>query len=139
MAKGFAHSRKAFLGALFMGALGLQACSKDKDTGPAANQGPDVEKFPIAATQFKNCHFKDTSPTYTLNGVIPPNPIECDEGVAKKVELLTTNPLPNGLRFSMDQLSLTGTAGEKIASAPYQFYIENEAGYVILNLNLTVK
>lgn len=142
MAKGFAlpplqsfRISSLFLAGLFV----LIACSKNSPTASLPAPVPEVETFPIQNTQLKNCHFKDRSPVYSYNTPIAPNPIQCDEGVAKKVELLSTSPLPNGIQFSMNDLSLVGTANEKIASAPYEFYIENEAGYQILKVQLTVR
>jgi hypothetical protein len=123
----------------FMGLASLvSACSKSPDQAPNV-AAPVVESFPAQNAKFKNCHFKVAFPVYSLNSAIAPNPIQCDEGVAKTVQLLGANVLPAGVTFSTASLSLVGTPTEKTAIAPYNFYLENEAGYVILQLNLTVK
>lgn len=122
-----------------MAALVLSSCSK-KDSSPALSSGPPiVETFPVSAGEFKNCRFKDQSPTYTFGSTIAPNPIVCDEGVATTVQLLTPSPLPNGLQFKMSELGLAGIANEKVSRAPYQFYIENSSGYQILKIQITVQ
>ena len=131
MAKGFAL--------LILTSLALAACSQKNPDGPVSNLGPTVESFPIENTQFKNCHFHDQTPSYSVNTAITPNYISCDEGVAKSVQLLSATALPAGLSFDMGTLSLVGTATEKITNAAFDFYIENEAGYLILHLVLTVK
>ena len=138
MAKGFAAIKlnSVFLIAFLL--ISATGCAKATSQDPTYLT-PDPETYPIENAQFKNCHFKDPKPVYTLNSKINPNPILCDEGVATKVEMLSINTLPTGLQFSMDSLSLIGTATQKVAPTTYQFYIENEAGYLILNLNLTVK
>ena len=142
MAKGFASSSLIFIShtlALLLAFIALNACSKTPSKASLALEKPSVESYPIANTQLRNCHFKDQAPVYGYNTPISPNPIQCDEGVAKKVELLSNTPLPNGILFSMNELSLVGTANQLVASAPYEFYIENEAGYQILKLQLTVR
>lgn len=112
------------------GAILVSGCTQDQPTNQ--NPGtPDPQMDFISATKLKNCHFQNAAPSYTFNSTITPNPIICAEGVAKSVQLLTPSPLPSGIQFSMDQLSLTGTANEKVIGAPYQFWIENEAGYAI--------
>lgn len=123
----------------FMGMTSIvSGCSKTPDQAPNPTE-PVVESFPAQNAKFKNCHFKVAFPVYSLNSAIAPNPIQCDEGVAKTVQLLSANALPAGLMFSTASLSLVGTPTEKTAIAPYNFYLENEAGYVIIQLNLTVK
>ncbi len=138
MAKGFAaiKSKSAFLIACVL--LSATGCAKATSQDPTYLT-PDPETYPIENSQLMNCRFKEPKPVYSLNSKINPNPILCDEGVATKVELLSINTLPAGLQFSMDSLSLIGSATQKVASTTYQFYIENEAGYLILNLSLTVK
>ena len=130
MAKGFA------LIALMVLAV---SCSKGNTGQSDADGTPIVESFPIQNTKFKNCNFHLAAPTYSVNAAIAPNVISCDEGVAKTVQLLSSAKLPVGLSFNLATLSLIGTPIEKVANAPFDFYIENEAGYVILHLNLTVK
>jgi PBP1b-binding outer membrane lipoprotein LpoB len=120
-------------------ALALCSCSKNKIDQAETLGTPTVESFPIENTKFKNCNFHDQAPSYTVNSAIAPNVISCDEGVAKTVTLLSAAKLPIGLAFDMSKLALTGTPTEKVTDAPYDFYIENEAGYLILHLNLTVK
>jgi hypothetical protein len=130
--------RGSFAFILFL-ALGISSCSKDKDSSAGDTPIPNVEAFPITAEKLSSCHFQNPSPTYTYQAPITANPILCKDGVPKKVELLTPTLLPSGLQFSMDNLSLTGVANEKTAQTPYQYYVENEAGYMIINLNVTVK
>ena len=131
MAKGFAL--------LFSALIAFSACSK-KDAAREPSGKPTVsETFPIENSKLTNCHFKNQNPTYSFQSTIEPNPISCDDGVPRKVELLTPTPLPNGLQFAANQLSLVGTAGEKVVGAPYEFYLENEAGYAIIKLHITVK
>ena len=130
MAKGFARYFCSLF--LFFVSVGLTSCSKKNAADTPRGQIPIVDSFPISSSKFKNCRFQNENPTYTYGSAIPPNPILCDEGVARSVSLLTPTPLPAGLSFSMAELSLVGTASEKLTAAPYQFYIENEAGYLIL-------
>ena len=121
----------------------LLSCSQTNSNPPASNPAPApppvVESYALENTAFKNCHFADIAPSYSLNVPITPNKIQCDEGVAKKVELLTPAILPSGLSFSLATLSLVGTPSEKANKVPFDFYIENESGYSILHLTLTVK
>jgi PBP1b-binding outer membrane lipoprotein LpoB len=124
---------------LILAAFTLAGCSKASTDTPVSNLGTTVESFPIENTEFKNCNFHVTAPSYALNSAITPNYISCDEGVAKSVQLLSATALPNGLSFDLGTLSLVGTPTTAIAATPYDFYIENEAGYLILRLNLTVK
>ena len=138
MAKGFAYSTLNFtLFCLFT--LSLASCSKAKVSPLSPNNLSTAETFPIANSELKNCHFKDPNPTYTCGQTITPNPIQCDQGVARSVQILNPNPLPSGIQFSSNQLSLVGTAGERVTGSPYRFYLENEAGYVVLKMLLTVK
>jgi len=138
MAKGFARLT-LYISAGSLLAASLFSCSKAKDAPHASSTLPTAETFPISNSELKNCHFKDQNPTYTFGQTIPQNPIQCDQGVPRSVQILNPNPLPNGIQFSMNQLSLVGTANERVASAPYRFYIENESGYLILKMLLTVK
>lgn len=100
---------------------------------------PQVEVFPISTGELKNCRFQNQNPVYSFGAAIPPNPVVCDSGVATSVQLLSPSPLPTGLSFAMNQLSLAGTANEKVSKAPYQFYIENSSGYQILKIQITVQ
>jgi hypothetical protein len=133
MAKGIAWLKLATLATLT-----LSACSQSNTDQSSAPSTPIVVSYPISNSKFKNCRFQNLNPTYSVNAQITPNPIDCDEGVATSVQLLSTTALPTGLTFSTATLSLVGTPSEKVSNAPYQFYVENEAGYVILTLNLTV-
>ncbi len=119
--------------------LALTSCSKATTANNTATPIPDVETFPITAGKLTNCRFQNPSPTYTFQSTIAANPILCENGVPRKVELLTPTDLPTGMMFSMNQLSLTGVANQRVTGAPYQYYIENEAGYMIINLQVTVK
>ncbi len=131
------HARIGALTGLLLLAAG---CSKSKDEPePFDGQVSTPQSFPLSAALLKNCRFGNPNPTYTFGKPIPPNPVICEEGAVKSVSLLNANPLPSGLSFSTAQMSLTGTASERTTSAPYQFYLENEAGYVILKMQLTVK
>ena len=123
---------------LIVAVLALTACSKSNSDQAANPLAPTVESFPIGNTEFKNCHFHIPAPTYSANATIAPNYISCDEGVAKSVQLLSAATLPAGMTFDLGTLSLVGTPTEKVTAAPYDFYIENEAGYLILHLTLTV-
>ena len=114
-------------------------CSKQQQSASVPAPQPTVETFPISNSKLTNCRFQSAAPTYVSGTTIKPNPIICDQGVPTSVQVLNPNPLPAGIVFSKDQLSLTGTSTVKLAQTPYQFYLENEAGYVIINLQLTVK
>lgn len=128
------------LGLLTAVLLVAAGCSKSKDeTIPFDGQDSTPQSFPLSAALLKNCRFQNPNPTYTYGQMIPPNPVICDEGAVKNVSVLNANPLPSGLSFSTAQMSLVGTASERVASAPYQFYLENEAGYIVLKMQLTVK
>jgi hypothetical protein len=117
----------------------LTSCSKAKDAPTEGNPFPAVQTFPIENSQLKNCRFAVPNPVYTLNQKIADNKISCDEGVPRTVQTLGTGALPSGIQFSMDKLALTGTPGERMSSGNYSFYLENESGYVILKMSLTVK
>jgi hypothetical protein len=39
----------------------------------------------------------------------------------------------------MDKIALIGTPAEKVSNGNYSFYLENEAGYIVLKMALTVK
>jgi hypothetical protein len=136
MAKGFAFVRSVLTLVLCFGAL---SCSKPNSEGPRGGQIPFPDSFPLANSKLKNCRFEVENPTYTYGSAITPNRILCDEGVARAVSLLSPAPLPAGLSFSMAELALVGTASEKMTAASYQFYIENESGYLILKMRITVK
>ncbi len=71
--------------------------------------------------------------------MIQPNKIVCEAGVPKKVTLLSATPLPSGLQFSSSEQSLIGTANEKVIQAPYEFYLENDAGYTRIRLMITIQ
>jgi hypothetical protein len=146
MAKGFARpvlSQSVFYQMVVLGLtlFALSACSKKEAERSPTGQIEGPISFPITSSKLENCRFKNPAPTYAFNSSIEANTILCDEGVPTKVELLTPNPLPNGIEFSMNQnlLGLTGTAKERVIGAPYEFYLENEAGYQIIKLTLTVK
>ncbi len=114
-------------------------CSKE-DLGKLSRAQPgDVESIPLENSKLKNCRFQSITPSYAYGTNIPANPILCDEGVAKKVEILTPNPLPSGIQFSQDQLSLIGTANERVIQAPYEFYLENESGYAIIKIQISIQ
>jgi hypothetical protein len=136
MANGFAL-KPSFL--ILTLAIALSSCAKKDNEQTQGGRIEGVETFPIENTKLKNCKFKIPTPSYAFNASIEANPIICEEGVAKKVQLLTPNKLPNGLRFAPEQLSLTGSANERVVNAPYEFYLENEAGYTIVKILLTVK
>jgi hypothetical protein len=119
--------------------VALTACSKSKDAGSPSGNIPDVEVFPIANHKLTNCHFKQPTPVYAFNARIEPNVISCDEGVPKRIEVLTPSPLPSGLVLDLATLSLQGTAKEKVSRAAYVIYLENEAGYVKIPLSITVQ
>lgn len=120
--------------------LAATACSKGKDAPSVGGEpAPEVEVFPIANAKLTNCHFASAAPTYTLNSKITPNVIQCDEGVPKRIEMLSRAPLPNGLELDQEQLALVGTPKEKVSRATYTVYLENEAGYVRIQLTLSVK
>ncbi len=99
---------------------------------------PTPETQAIITDQLKNCRFQNPKITYAYQSKITANPIICDQGVPRKVELISPTPLPSGLLFSMNELSLVGTANEKVIKAPFQYYLQNEAGYVIVKLEITV-
>lgn len=134
-AKGFALRSLTIL----VLAAGLASCTKQASNDRRGPSGPDVEVFPIENSKFKNCHFKNPNPSYTFGSTIEPNPIMCDEGVPKKVEILTPAPLPSGITFSPGLLNLSGTANERVVQAPYDFYIENEAGYAIIKIQISIQ
>ncbi|MBU6153825.1 MAG: hypothetical protein KGP28_05940 [Bdellovibrionales bacterium] len=124
---------------VFLFCLGALSCSKPNQETSTGGQTPIPDSFPIANSKLKNCRFEVENPTYTYGSAITPNRILCDEGVARAVSLLSQTPLPAGLSFSQAELALVGTASEKVTAAAYQFYIENEAGYLILKMRITVK
>ncbi len=80
-----------------------------------------------------------TQPSYTVGQTITANRILCDEGVATKIEVLTPTPLPKGLTLDLASRSLIGKPEERVIQAPYQIYLENEAGYLVISLTLTVR
>lgn len=113
-------------------------CSKPNESNPIQQDAPTPETQTITTDQLKNCRFQNPKITYAYQSKITPNPIICDQGVPRKVELISPTPLPSGLLFSMNELSLVGTANEKVIKAPFQYYLQNEAGYVIVKLEITV-
>ena len=117
----------------------VSSCSKSKEADARSGNVPEVEVFPITNSKLTNCRFTTSSPSYTFNNKIAPNVIRCDEGVPKRVEILTPNPLPAGLELDANQLALVGTAKEKVSQANYVVYLENEAGYVKIPLKITVQ
>ena len=119
--------------------LMLSSCSKSNPNSDQSTVAPFVESFPIENTKLTHCRFQTATATYSVNSAITPNPIICDEGVARAVQLISTAPLPQGLMFSTDTLSLVGTPTAKASSAAFNFYIANEAGYVILPITLSVQ
>ncbi len=118
-------------------------------TGCSGNTNPSVPNaIPTAigpvvqdasTGPLKNCRFQNPTPTYAFQSTISPNPIHCDQGIATAVTVLTPNSLPSGILFSQSQMSLTGSANEKVNQAPYLFYLENASNYLIIPLNLTIK
>jgi hypothetical protein len=117
----------------------LTGCSQEELRSILPPSISDSESIPIENSTLKNCRFQSTNPTYRFGSVIEANPILCDEGVPKKVELLTPSPLPSGIQFSMDQLSLMGTANERVIQAPYEFYLENESGYTTIKIQISIQ
>lgn len=133
------HKILAFFGLTLL-TLSMVGCSKDKQAQSTENKPiPDVETFPIANSILTRCRFAIPAPRYTLNSRIAPNVIQCDEGVPKRVEVLSANPLPNGLELDPEQLALVGTPKERVQNATYVVYLENEAGYVKIQLSITVQ
>jgi hypothetical protein len=125
--------------ALVIGLVFLASCSKQASKDRKTNVQVDSESYPIENSKLKNCHFKVQAPTYTFGATIEPNIIQCDEGVPKKIEILTPAPLPSGIQFSQNTLSLIGTANERVVQAPYDFYLENESGYVIIKIQISIQ
>jgi hypothetical protein len=119
--------------------VALNACSRAKEELTGGNPFPTVQTFPIEASKLKNCRFQTANPVYSQGQRIPDNRISCDEGVPRSVQILGPTPLPSGLQFSMDKIALIGTPAEKISNGNYSFYLENEAGYMVLKMALTVK
>ncbi len=117
----------------------VNACSRAKNELTGGNPFPTVQSFPIEASQLKNCRFQTANPVYSQGQRITDNRISCDEGVPRSVQILGPTPLPSGLQFSMDKIALIGTPAEKISNGNYSFYLENEAGYIVLKMALTVK
>lgn len=116
----------------------LASCTKEAPKDSKAIQHGD-ESYPIENTKLVNCRFKNPTPSYSFGATIEPNIIQCDEGVPKKVEQLSPAPLPSGIQFSQNSLSLTGTANERVVQAPYDFYLENESGYVIIKIQISIQ
>ena len=140
MAKWMTQSGIVQLGFAF-GILGFfSACTPNNSTPPAPTSVPTVDTSAVSAPALVNCHFQTQKATYSFNTTIKPNPITCDNGgVPRTVQVLSPAPLPPGLEFDATKLALVGTATEKQALSPYKFYLENEAGYVIINLQITVQ
>jgi len=115
------------------------SCSRAKDQLSDGNPFPAVQSFPIEASKFKNCRFQTANPVYSQGQRIADNRISCEEGVPRSVQILGPTALPAGLQFSMEKLALVGIPGEKVSNSNYSFYVENESGYIILKMALTVK
>ena len=123
------------------GLVGLIGCSKQEAEQTVAKKPPVSipESQAINNTKMRNCRFQNSPVEYTYGQSIPMNPIVCDEGVAVKITQLSPNLLPSGIIFSSADRALVGTANEKVIGAQYEFYLENEAGYVRVPLRLTVR
>ena len=117
----------------------MGACSKQASKDRKTNVIVDPESYPIENTKMKNCRFKFSSLNYTFGATIEPNIIICEEGVPKKVEVLTPAPLPSGIQFDSNTLSLIGIANERVIQAPYDFYLENESGYAIIKIQISIQ
>jgi hypothetical protein len=115
------------------------SCSKAKNAPNPNGDVPVVETFPITNTLLKGCRFAVSPAQYTFEAKIEPNVIQCEEGVPKKIEVLSQSPLPMGLRLDPSQLALVGTPRERILGGNYLVYLENEAGYVRIPLQITVR
>ena len=126
-----------FLAALT--ALMVSSCSKENLNAKKIIQSGDAESIPIENSKLVNCRFQNPTPSYRFGTSIDPNVIICDEGVAKKVEQLTPSPLPSGIQLSNETLSLSGTANERVIQAPYEFYLENESGYMIIKIQISIQ
>jgi hypothetical protein len=134
------NGMKAFLATLTICMFPILAgCSAEQLQSIRPTSSSDSESIPIENSTLKNCRFQSTNPTYPFGSVIQANPIVCDEGVPKKVELLTPSPLPSGVQFSIEQLSLIGTANERVIQAPYEFYLENESGYTTIKIQISIQ
>lgn len=120
-------------------AILLGSCSPEDQNTAKVKPVQEAESLPVENTKLKNCRFKFTAPNYAFGSSIEPNPIQCDEGVPKKVEILTPSPLPSGIQFSSSVLSLIGTANERVIQAPYEFYLENESGYSIIKIQISIQ
>lgn len=129
----------AFKSALVLGLLVLASCSKEATKDRKTNANIDSESYPIENAKLTNCRFKFATPSYTFGSTIEQNIILCDEGVPRKVEILTPAPLPSGIQFSHNTLSLIGTANERVVQAPYDFYLENESGYTIIKIQISIQ
>lgn len=119
--------------------VGLISCTKENTNARKGNTALESESFPIENLKLKNCHFKFPTANYVFGATITPNIIQCEEGVPKKVEQLTPAKLPDGIHFDAGQLSLVGTANERVIQAPYDFYLENESGYVIIKIQISIQ
>ncbi len=128
-----------FKSTLIIALLVLSSCTKQASKDRKGNVSIDSESYPIENSKLKNCHFKFPFPSYTFGATIEPNIILCDEGVPKKVEILTPAPLPSGIQFSPNTLNLIGTANERVIQAPYDFYLENESGYAIIKIQISIQ
>lgn len=130
------NSKQALLFGLLV--LAASACTQKKsDTSAPFN--PEVVLDELSSAPLKNCKFVNPAPIYAFQSAIAPNSIICEEGIPTKVELLTDSPLPTGIRFDNAQLAIVGNANEKVSKAPYQFYLKNEAGYMVVTLNITIQ
>ena len=117
----------------------VSACSKQDEGIKRVIKNGDSESIPIANSELKNCRFTNPAPNYAFGSTIEPNVILCDEGLPKKVEQLTPSPLPSGIQLNEGVLSLSGTANERVIQAPYDFYLENESGYTIIKIQISIQ
>ena len=124
---------------LILSLLFFASCTKQASTAGNRVIPGDSESYPIGNSKLKNCHFKFQTPSYTFGSTIEPNIIMCEEGIPTAVTVLTPALLPSGIQFSMSTLSLTGTANERVVQAPYDFYLENESGYVIIKIQISIQ
>ena len=124
---------------LILSLLFFTSCTKQASKDRNSVTPGDVESYPIENSKLKNCRFKYQNPSYTFGATIEPNLILCDEGVPTKVEVLTPSLLPSGIQFSPNTLSLIGTANERVVQAPYDFYLENGSGYVIIKIQISIQ
>ena len=120
--------------AVLASGCGEEPASKSLTPSPAAAPSPVSQNRNVKLT---NCRFQTASPVYSYGQKIQPNPIVCGEGKPTSAQLLSNSVLPTGLVFSNQTLS--GTASEKMSKIPYTFYLENEIGYVLTTLTITIQ